>query len=122
SLEAVVADVRTWRPERRWDAVVVTFRQLLPSERPDLYRTIRAALRPGGLVLGEWFRPNHLGGPYDRMGPSTADRMVPPTELRAAFAADEIVSCEAADVTLVEGPLLRGDAAVVRLRARRTAR
>jgi SAM-dependent methyltransferase len=118
-LETVAADVRTWRPERQWDAVVVTFLQLLPVERPTLYRVIRAALRPGGVLLGEWFRPDHLDGSYDRIGPSSADRMVPPSELRDAFAPDEIVSCEAADVTLAEGPLLRGDAAVVRLVARR---
>jgi SAM-dependent methyltransferase len=118
-LETVTADVRSWRPERRWDAVVVTFLQLLPAERPGLYRTIRAALRPGGVLLGEWFRPDHLRGEYDRIGPSSADRMVPPAELRDAFAPDDIAFCEAADVTLAEGPHLRGRAAVVRLVARR---
>jgi SAM-dependent methyltransferase len=121
-LETVAADVRSWQPERQWDAVVVAFLQLLPSERPSLYRTIQAALRPGGLLLGEWFRPDHLNGPYDRIGPSTADRMVPPAELRAAFATDAILRCDAADVTLAEGPLLRGRAAVVRLVARRAVR
>lgn len=121
-LETVAADVRSWRPERQWDAVVVAFLQLLPSERPDLYRTIRAALRPGGLLLGEWFRPAHLNGPYDRIGPSTADRMVPPAELRTAFATDEVLRCDAVDVTLAEGPLLRGRAAVARLVARRAGR
>lgn len=119
-LHTVEADVRTWQPGRQWDAVVVTFLQLLPDERPGLYRTIRRCLRPGGLVVGEWFRPDHLTGDYDRLGPSTADRMVPPSELRAAFAEDEILTCESADVTLDEGPVLRGSAAVVRLLARRT--
>ena len=55
----------------------------------------------------------------DRLGPSTADRMVPVDEVRAAFADDEILQCEAVDAELHEGPLLRGDAAVVRLVARR---
>lgn len=118
-LDTVAADVRTWRPERRWDAVIVTFLQLRPAERPALYRVIRTALRPGGVLLGEWFRPDHLRGDYDRVGPTSADRMVPPSELRAAFAPDDIVLCDAADVPLAEGPLLRGDAAVVRLVARR---
>ncbi len=119
SLETEQADVRTWTPSRRWDAVVVTFLQLLPDERPTLYETIRQCLRPGGVLIAEWFRPDHLSGDYDRLGPSTADRMVPVDEVRAAFADDEILRCEAADVTLHEGPILRGDAAVVRVVVRR---
>jgi SAM-dependent methyltransferase len=118
-LETVRADVRSWRPSRQWDAVIITFLQLLPDERPDLYETIRQSLRPGGVLIAEWFRPAHLSGDYDRLGPSTADRMVPPEELTAAFADDEILLCEAADVELEEGPILRGHAAVVRFIVRR---
>jgi SAM-dependent methyltransferase len=118
-METIEADVRTWTPARRWDAVVVTFLQLLPDERPALYDCIRQCLRPGGVLVGEWFRPDHLTGNYDRLGPSTADRMVPVAELRDAFSGDEIVQCGTADVTLEEGPLLRGRAAVARLVARR---
>lgn len=114
-IDTVEADVRTWTPNRQWDAVLITFLQLLPDERPGLYRSIRDLLRPGGVLIGEWFRPDHLSGNYDRLGPSTMDRMVPVAELRDAFAEDEIVRCEAADVALDEGPLLRGDAAVARL-------
>lgn len=119
-METIEADVRTWVPERRWDAILVTFLQLLPDERLVLYDRIRRWLCPGGVLIGEWFRPEHLNGDYDRLGPSADDRMVPPKELRDAFADNEIIRCEAADVTLEEGPLLRGDAAVVRLVARRT--
>ena len=118
-IETVRADVRRWVPGRQWDAVVVTFLQLLPAERPALYRTIRSALRPGGLLLGEWFRPDHLTGDYDRIGPTTAGRMVPPSELRDAFAADAVRRCATPDVHLEDGPHLRGRAAVVRLVARR---
>lgn len=119
-LDTVVADVRDWRPTRQWDAVVVTFLQLLPDERPRLYETIRACLRPGGLLIAEWFRPAHLSGDYDRMGPTTAARMVPVDEVRDAFAGDEILDCAPADVTLSEGPMLRGRAAVGRALVRRS--
>jgi len=112
-LDTVQADMRTWRPDRQWDAAIVTFLQLLPDERPALYRLLRRIVRPGGWILGEWFRPDHLAGDYDRMGPSRADRMVPREEVRAAFG-DEIVRCNAADVHLREGRLLNGHAAVVR--------
>lgn len=120
-IKTVAADVRIWAPERRWDAILVTFLQLLPDERTELYDRIRRWLRPGGVLIGEWFRPEHLNGDYDRLGPSADDRMVPVRELQDAFAEDEIVRCEAADVRLEEGPLLRGRAAVVRLVVRRGA-
>jgi len=121
-IETVEADVRTWRPDRRWDAILVTFLQLLPDERSPLYDRIRRWLRPDGVLIGEWFRPEHLSGEYDRLGPSTDDRMVPVQELREAFSDDEILRCEAADVVLEEGPLLRGRAAVARLVVRRAGR
>lgn len=118
-LETIRADVRTWSPDRQWDAVIVVFLQLLPDERPVLYHRIRQILRPGGILIGQWFRPDHMNGDYDRVGPSSADRMVPVSELRDAFDRDEILECGPADVTLSEGPLLRGHAAVSRLVARR---
>ena len=118
-LDTIQADVRTWAPEQRWDAAIVTFLQLLPDERPRLYRLLQDIVRPGGWILTEWFRPDHLSGDYDRMGPSTTDRMVPVEEVRAAFSDDEILRCAPADVHLHEGPLLKGNAAVVRVLVRR---
>lgn len=112
-LDTIQTDVRTWTPDQQWDAALVTFLQLLPDERQGLYQLLHQIVRPGGWILGEWFRPDHLTGDYDRIGPSRADRMVPEKEVRAAFADDTIVRCEAADVHLCEGPLLNGHAAVV---------
>jgi len=118
-LNTIQADVRTWAPEQQWDAAIVTFLQLLPDERPRLYRLLRDIVRPGGWIIAEWFRPDHLNGNYDRMGPSTDDRMVPVGEVRAAFSDDEILRCDPVDVHLREGPLLKGNAAVVRGLVRR---
>ncbi|MFB6271755.1 MAG: cyclopropane-fatty-acyl-phospholipid synthase family protein [Salinibacter sp.] len=119
ALNTLPADVRTWTPDRQWDAAVVTFLQLLPDERLRLYRLLRQIVRPGGWIFGEWFRPEHLDGSYDRMGPSTPDRMVPVEEVRAAFADDDVLQCDPADVRLHEGALLKGKAAVVRGLVRR---
>jgi SAM-dependent methyltransferase len=121
SLDTVVADVRDWVPSRQWDAAVVTFLHLMPNERADLYQAIRAALRPGGCLVAEWFRPDHLSGDYDRMGPTTPARMVSEREVREAFSADDILHCGAADATLSEGPMLQGRAAVVRCVVQRSA-
>jgi SAM-dependent methyltransferase len=117
ALEAVQADVRTWQPNTQWDAVLVTFVQLLPHERPGFYELIRQIVRPGGWVLGEWFRPKHLDGGFDRIGPNAADRMVTADELRHHFDDFAIAHCESLEVTLAEGDRLRGRAAVVRLAA-----
>ena len=120
SLETIEADLRTWTPDRQWDGVLVTFVQLLPHERPRFYQVIQEALRPGGVVIAEWFRPAHLTGDYARIGPSKGDRMVPPDELREHFASLEIVRCEATETTLDEGDKLHGRAGVVRFVARKS--
>jgi len=116
-LRTVQADLRAWQPDRRWDAVLVTFVQLLPHERPAFYRLMQQCVRPGGWVLGTWFRPDHLEGDYARIGPSAADRMVSPDEVRDHFHAFSIAHCAAVDVALAEGPRLRGPSAVVHLAA-----
>lgn len=120
-LDTVQADVRTWTPGTRWDVVIVTFVQLLPDERPRLYHLMRQIVRPGGRIFAEWFRPDHLRGDFARMGPSAADRMVPADEVRAAFEGFALERCEPVDITLQEGPRLRGPAAVLRLAARAPA-
>lgn len=117
TLEMVQADLRTWQPDRRWDAVLVTFVQLLTPEQPGLFQLMRRAVRPGGWVLGTWFRPDHLEGTYARIGPSAADRMVSVQALHSHFDAFTVGTCQAVDATLTEGPRLQGSAALVHLAA-----
>lgn len=99
----VQADVRTWQPERTWDAAVCTFLHLGPTKRPALYRALRAALRPGGLLLAEWYRPEQRTQGYTSGGPPDVAMMVSLEELRAAFAADDVLVAEAVEVDLNEG-------------------
>lgn len=111
----VKADLRTWVPDAAYDVVLCTFVQLLPGERPGLYHLLHEAVAPEGWILGEWFRPAHLGADYDRMGPSRSDRMVPVAELEAHFGTAPAARCFSADITLDEGPFLSGRAALSRL-------
>lgn len=121
ALNTVQADVRDWSPDRAWDVAIVTFLQLLPSERRALYRRLRKAVHPGGWILGEWFRPAHVTDErFDRIGPSRADRMVALSELKGAFEDDILHRCQAEDVELDEGDFLQGSAGVVRLVAQRS--
>lgn len=121
ALETVLADLRTWTPVRSWDAVLISFLHLLPDERQHLYPIIRQMLRPGGVVLAEWFAPNHLHGGFDRMGPSQPDRMVSAAELQQAFPSFSIVRCASQCVALRESTVLSGRAAVTQFIARATS-
>lgn len=114
SVETIQADVRQWTPERTWDAVVVTFLHLAPNERTRLYRTIQQALRPGGVLVAEWFRPEQITEGYESGGPPSVELMVTADELRAHFAPEGIQELTAMEAMLDEG-MHRGPAAVVRL-------
>lgn len=114
SLDTRVVDVTAWTPDRTWDAVVTTFLHLDATAQPALYRTIRAALRPGGVLVAEWFRPEQRTDGYASGGPPDPDWMVTPDELRRHFAADGIRQLDAATPVLDEGPHHQGPAATVR--------
>ena len=82
TLVADAAEADAWAEPGAFDAVVVTFVHPLPAERAAMYAAIRRALKPGGVLLAEWFRPAHLTGAYARIGPSKPDRLVSADELR----------------------------------------
>lgn len=117
-VEIIQADVRSWDPSRRWDAVVVTFLHLGDGERPVLYNLIKQVLRPGGVLIAEWFRPEQRTEGYTSGGPPSADMMVTAEELRAHFDASGIEQLESAEPILDEG-MHAGPAATVRFVWRR---
>lgn len=119
SFAALHADARTWSPQRTYDAAVVAFVQLLPHERSRLYTTLRDAVRPGGHIIGLWFRTDHAQPKYDRIGPSKSDRYVSIPTLQAAFASDTIHCCIPMDRYVEQGPVLRGQAALAHLHVQR---
>jgi len=121
SVDTVHADVTTWTPDRRWDGVVSTFLHLPPEARPGLYQLMQAALRPGGVLVAEWFRPEQVTGGYNSGGPPSVDMMVTEDELRTCFSQEGVQLLQSAETTLDEGPHHRGPAAVLRLVWRRPA-
>ena len=114
AVETVVADVTTWAPGRVWDAAVTTFLHLAPADRPALYRCLQQSVRPGGLVLAEWYRPEQRARGWHG-GPPDAAWMPTRAELDDAFPETGIAMLEEADVDLDEGPGHQGPGAVVRL-------
>lgn len=111
-VETIEADVREWRPERDWDAIVVTFLHLPSPERPSLYRLLREHLRPGGLLLAEWFRPEQRTQNYTSGGPPDPEMMVTTDELREHFPEAGIEELTVAEPILEEG-MHQGPAATV---------
>lgn len=118
SVDTLQADVRTWAPEQTWEAVVVTFLHLPPSERNRMYELLQALLAPGGLLIAEWFRPEQRTEGYTSGGPPEADMMVTTDELRDHFSAAGIEHLEDAEPTLEEG-MHQGSAATVQFVWRR---
>lgn len=113
SLRLLQADVAGWRPEEQWDAVVTTFLQLLPHERPVFYQLVQEALVPGGLFIALLFRPEQITEGYESGGPPVLDRTVTAEELRDHFPAGDILRLKPVVVSLEEGPHLSGKAAVL---------
>jgi hypothetical protein len=101
--------------------VVNTFLHLPPAERPALYQAMQAALRPGGVLVAEWFRPEQIIDGYDSGGPPAVDMMVTADELRTHFPEEGMQVLRAVETTLDEGPYHRGPAAVVQLVWQRSA-
>ena len=121
TLNAVVADALAWDwPKAHYDLIALIYLHLVPESRKRLHALALAALKPGGRIVLEAFRPEQIerqragarGGPRDAALLYTLD------DLRADFAAAELDTLEACEVDLREGELHVGPSAVARLVAR----
>lgn len=120
ALSTMCADLCDWDwPESVYDAVVAIFFQLPSALRATLHRRMLTAVKPGGLVILEAFRPEQL--PLASGGPKNPDMLYTPESLRDDFAAADLLLCEPAQAILDEGPGHSGPAELVRLIARRPA-
>ena len=120
-LELEEADLENWRwPEAAFDVVVAIFIQFAgPALRETIFAGIRRALRPGGLLLLEGYRPEQIG--YGTGGPRTLSHLYTEPLLREAFADLEILELAAYDAVIEEGERHRGMSALIDLVARRPA-
>ncbi|MGF1526116.1 MAG: SAM-dependent methyltransferase [Candidatus Competibacterales bacterium] len=118
SLRAEVADLTTWSwPMGCFDLVVSVYLHFPPHQRPDIHGRMVEALAPGGLLILEGFRPEHLD--YRRRfgtvgGPPRGELCFNRELLQGDFASLTPLLLEDADVDLDEGPYHRGRSAVVR--------
>lgn len=113
TVHTVQGDLFTWHPDEPLDAVVASFLHVPPEKRPALFAHMKAFVRPGGMVLGEWFRPEQRTLNLPSGGPPDA-RFLPSREELARYFASPLV-LEEANPFLEEGGGHYGPAAVVRL-------
>ena len=117
SIAAFEADALTWAwAAGRYDLIALIYLHLVEPERRIVHARALGALKPGGLIVLEAFRPEQLdrhaagtrGGPRDRA------LLYPVEALRQDFAGEEILVLEAAEARVDEGHLHSGESAVVR--------
>lgn len=85
TLRVEQADVINWHwPEAAFDVVVAIFFQFAgPPERDKIFAGIKKALKPGGLLLLEGYRPKQLE--YKTGGPSKLENLYTRELLQQAF-------------------------------------
>ena len=116
-----VAGVDDWRwPDGVYDAVVAIFVQFAPpGMRRRLFARIARALRPGGVLLLQGYRPEQLA--YGTGGPGVPDRLYTEHQLREELAALDIERLDAYDAEVDEGSGHAGMSALIDVVARRPA-
>ncbi len=121
AIDAREADIRTWDWDARtYDAVVAIFIQFLaPAERSDVFRGMQRAVRPGGLLLLEGYRPEQIG--HRTGGPGDPGHLYTREWLKATFAGWTLLSLDAYDAEIHEGSGHAGMSALIDLVARKPA-
>lgn len=118
-LRTEATDLLAWRwPAEAYDVVVAIFIQFLtPAERSQIFAAMRKALKPGGLLLIEGYRPEQLN--YKTGGPSQVENLYTRAMLEAEFASLSKLTIDAHDSMTSEGSGHVGMAALIDLVGRK---
>ncbi len=113
------ADVTTWHwPTAAYDVIAAIFIQFVtPAERTGLFRNIKRALKPGGLLLLHGYRPEQLR--YRTGGPQEVDRMYTRELLEASFSDMTQLEIHEHDSIVSEGSSHVGMSALIDLVAKK---
>ncbi len=113
------ADVTTWEwPKAEYDVVAAIFVQFAtPAERPRMFTGIKQALRRGGLLFLQGYRPKQLE--YKTGGPQNAEQLYTRELLEQAFSDFATLDIEEHDSVIAEGTGHVGMSALIDLVGRR---
>jgi len=119
TIRTELADVLHWTfPESEFDVIAVIFTQFAPpAERMRLFAGLRKALKPGGLLLMQGYRPEQLA--YGTGGPKQADHMYTSALLEAAFSGFAELNIDEHDSEMAEGTAHGGMSALIDLVGRK---
>jgi len=119
ALRTEQADITSWLfPEAQYDVVAGIFFQFCaPAPRARIFAGMSRALKPGGLLLIQGYRPEQLR--YGTGGPKEIENLYTEDLLRQSFAELEIIELASHDEEVDEGPGHRGMSALIDLVARR---
>jgi SAM-dependent methyltransferase len=111
----VRADVTAWDwPTAEFDVIAVIFIQFCgPAERRRIFAGVRQALKPGGLLLLQGYRPEQIA--YGTGGPSEVENLYTEDMLREEFGGFARLDIKAHDSVVSEGSRHSGMAAVIDL-------
>lgn len=114
-----ISDLFAWNwGENRFDAMVAIFIQFVgPEQRRTLNELMLRALKPGGLLILQGYRPKQLE--YQTGGPSNVENLYTAETLRKEFSAMEILHLTEHDDEICEGEGHCGTSALVDLVARK---
>lgn len=117
-IEVVEAQLETFDlGVERWDGIVSIWCHLPPDLRRDVHARCVRALKPGGLVILEAYRPRQLE--YGTGGPSDPSMLYRLDDLRRDFSGLEVVHGVEIVREVHEGAAHHGQSAVVQLVARK---
>jgi SAM-dependent methyltransferase len=119
TLDFIEADLAAWDwPKAAFDVVAGIFFQFAgPDARATSFRNMKAALKPGGLLLIEGYGPKQLE--YKTGGPGVLENLYTEDLLRDAFGDFEILDLRAYDTEVDEGEGHKGMSALIDLVARK---
>src|SRR5271168_4883101 len=118
-LRSELADVTTWRwPANGYHVVVVIFVQVVfPAERVKFFANLKVALKPGGLLLMQGYRPEQLA--YRTGGPPEVERLYTRSLLQDSFGDMAQLEIHEHDSAIGEGAAHVGMSALIDLVARK---
>lgn len=122
AVNAMQADALLWPwPRDCYDLIALIYLHLAADARRFVHVSALAALKPGGLLILEAFRPEQLAAQAAgaRGGPREARLLYSVADLASDFAGQEVLELTEASAVLEEGALHVGASEVVRAVVRR---
>jgi SAM-dependent methyltransferase len=113
-LRTEVADVTRWPwPTAAFDVIAAIFIFVAAAERPAFFANLKKALKPGGLLIMQGYRPQQVD--YRTGGPRDADRLYTRALLEDGFAGMSKLEIREHDDFISEGTSHVGISALIDL-------